>query len=246
MNQIEQNAEKVDLEALGLDNSPLLAPFKNVIKTVLEIPNEVIATQEARDYIINVVNENLSGQARQNIINDILQNFSGKRITKQQVKDTLYKTKISLSDMIDNIENLTDEKRNLLIAVLDIVNDIFQNAYDQYNQFDLIIQVKSENQNYKEDIKNILMLYAAQDITLPPNSFGNLVPIDCKYKIPDGWYQTLYSPYENQGLYLMSNNQEEIIYNNLTNQEYKFWKGELIAFARFMPIYPIKVMPNAN
>lgn len=246
MNQTEQNVEKVDLEVLGLDNSPLLAPFKNVIKTVLEIPNEVIATQEARDYIINVVNENLSEQVRQNIINDILQNFSGKRITKQQVKDTLYKTKISLSDMIDNIENLTDEKRNLLIAVLDIVNDIFQNAYDQYNQFDLIIQVKSENQNYKEDIKNILMLYAAQDITLPPNSVGNLIPIDCKYEIPDGWYQTLYSPYENQGLYLMSNNQEEIIYNNLTNQEYKFWKGELIAFARFMPIYPIKVMPNAN
>ena len=246
MNQTEQNVEKVDLEALGLDNSPLLAPFKNVIKTVLEMPNEVIATQEARDYIINVVNENLSGQIRQNIINDILQNFSSKRITKQQVKDTLYKAKVSLSDMIDNIENLTDEKRNLLIAVLDIVNDIFQNAYDQYNRFDLIIQVKSENQNYKEDIKNILMLYAAQDITLPPNSFGNLIPIDCKYEIPDGWYQTLYSPYENQGLYLMSNNQEEIIYNNLTNQEYKFWKGELIAFARFMPIYPIKVMPNAN
>ena len=246
MSQTEQNVEKVDLEALGLDNSPLLAPFKNVIKTVLEIPDEVIATQEARDYIVNVVNENLSGQVRQNMVNDILQNFAGKKITKQQVKDTLYQTKISLSDMIDNIENLSDSKRNLLVQVLDIVNNIFQSAYDQYNQFDLIIQIKSKNQNYKEDIKNVLMLYAAQDIILPPNSFGNLIPIDCEYEIPDGWYQTLYSPYKNEGLYVMSNNQKEVIYNNLTNQEYTIQKGEIVAFARFMPIYPIKVMPNAN
>ena len=140
MSQTEQNVEKVDLEALGLDNSPLLAPFKNVIKTVLEIPDEVIATQEARDYIVNVVNENLSGQVRQNMVNDILQNFAGKKITKQQVKDTLYQTKISLSDMIDNIENLSDSKRNLLVQVLDIVNNRFQSAYDQYNQLRRILQ----------------------------------------------------------------------------------------------------------
>ena len=152
---------------------------------------------------------------------------------------------IALNDNASTMEDISEERRDLLFKVFKIVEKILLRVLEEYKQFEVIIKLHTNTDKYKEDLYEQLPLYNKNSFEILPREMGKAIDIECNYTVPPGWFQIIYSDLLDKGIEIAAVG-DKIICNNLADRSYKLEAGQQIAHARFFPIYNVKVIPDAN
>ena len=164
-----------------------------------------------------------------------------------------------INEEIDKITCI-DEKKTFLHMIMDNMSDGIKDMYA--NPYDIVVPTQLLNENaqfpvYANPTDAGADVFAAEDFTIPANSFGNLIPSGLAIALPRGWQVEVRprsgmsrktrmrisnSPGTIDGGY---RDELGILIDNF-GEELTFKRGDKIAQLVLEPLYRMKFIPTDN
>lgn len=236
-----------------IKNNPNLAPLADIIETIMDFGDNSLLDDETLPIVIDVVSKKLEGQENA-LVTSMINSFESNNFTRDQI---ILGTQAYANDLNAFVKKVEPEiKRKLLTAIFDKVIEVTNNAVDKYHSYNFTLPMTLEEgaqvPTYAHDTDAAADLYAAEDTTLPAHSISNLVRTGVHIELPENWVAIIV-PRSSIGMKTglrLSNSQGVIdsdyrgplgvIYDNISDSDYKIKQGDRIAQMYVMPVYRFK------
>lgn len=231
-----------------------IQPFIDVINEVVAMPEESL-NETSIKVISNVVQEGFTPELKENAVNEIIRSFNNLNYTRGQARENLEATKNALKELVDTFDP-SPNKRLIINAIMAPIHEVFDEALTRYHSYDIVLPMSLEEgarePTYAHDTDAAADLYAAQDMVLTPHSLSNMVNTGVRLELPEGWMAVIL-PRSSMGAKtgLRLSNSAGIIdsdyrgplgvlYDNISDSEYKITAGDRIAQLLVLPSYRFK------
>ena len=114
------------MDELELENTEF-GTFVNSIKTLIDIKDENL-TDEVRDNLIKRIDENFSSPVITQSINQIIQNLENQGLTKEEAKETVNNLKDFIKELIYEDEVYSANKKAVVDFVTTKLFDVFDHT----------------------------------------------------------------------------------------------------------------------
>lgn len=229
-------------------------PFIDIIKQVMELPEEGL-TLETMNIINDMIKDSVSEIQTQQAVQEVIKSFKNFNFSKGEARENIRQTIQALNGLIDAYDP-SEKKRSIIQKIFSPLTIVFEAAIEQYMSHDFILPMSLEEgarePTYAHDTDAAADLYAAQDMVLAPHSLSNMVNTGVRLELPEGWMAVIL-PRSSMGAKtgLRLSNSAGIIdsdyrgplgvlYDNVSDSEYKITAGDRIAQLLVLPSYRFK------
>ena len=237
-----------------LTNDANLQPVMDAIEQIMAIPEENL-TDENIDVIIGMITGAFTDKIRSESVKEMLKNFEEEGLTRSAANEVIESSKIAINEAIDELK-ASERKRKIFDGIFSIFYDIFDKALEQYHNYNIVLPIKLDEgaivPTYAHETDACADLYAADDMTLPAHTFSNMIRTGVHIALPEGWMAMIF-PRSSIGAKTqnrLSNSvgiidseyrgQLGVLYDNLSDSDYKIKAGDRVAQMLVMPSYKFK------
>ena len=231
-----------------------LQPIMDAIEQIMAIPEESL-TDENIDIITGMITGAFTNKIRNESVKEMVKNFEEEGLTRTAAKEAIKSSKIAINEAIDELK-VSARKRKIFDSIFSIFYDIFDRALEQYHNYNIVLPIKLDEgaivPTYAHETDTCADLYAADDMTLPANTFSNMIRTGVHIALPEGWMAMIF-PRSSIGAKTqnrLSNSvgiidseyrgQLGVLYDNLSDSDYEIKAGDRVAQMLVMPSYKFK------
>lgn len=177
------------MDELELENTEF-GTFINSIKTLIDIEDENL-TDEVRDNLIKRIDENFSSPVMTQSINQVVQNLENQGLTREEAKESVNNLKNLIKELIYQDEVYSTNKKAVVDFVITKLFDVFDFAVEKYHSYaielPMTLDTGAKEPTYAHDTDAAADLYAREDQIIPAHSYGNMIKTGVKIQLPEGW-----------------------------------------------------------
>jgi dUTP pyrophosphatase len=237
-----------------LENNESMKPLVNMITQIMEIPEDSL-TNTTIESILGAVEGAFTPSLRENTIQEIIKYYEADGFSVKDIEKQIKEAKEALDELVDEL-NPSEKKRQLLAGVFDIFYGIFDKVIEHYKKFNIELPIFLEEgakiPTYAHDGDAAADLYAAETVTIPGLSFGNMIRTGVHIALPERWvaYIVPRSSIGAKTPLRLSNSVGVIdsgyrgplgvLYDNISDSDYTINAGDRIAQLIVMPSYNFK------
>lgn len=169
-----------------------LNSFLEAFQGLLDIPDEDFNDDMMKE-ILESVDQNFAPELITQSVNQIIQNLEAQNLNKETAAASVEALKDILKSSIYQDKEYTGNKKILVEAIIGKVFNIFDSAIEKYHSYTIelpmIIDAASGAKvpTYAHETDAAADLYALEDMTLEPFSYGNKIRTGVKIQLPEGW-----------------------------------------------------------
>ena len=239
----------------ALNNNEDLQPLFDIVKEIMELPEESLTDDRVIDSISGMITGAFTPQIQANAVQEIIKGLEINNVPRAQAQQSFDDFHDALNDMVNDLKP-SPAKRTILNNTLDTLFGIFDSAMERYHKFDIVLPIKldgdAKTPTYAHDTDAAADLYAVEDMTIPAHSLSNLIDTGVHIQLPENWVAYVI-PRSSIGLKTglrLSNsvgcidadyrNSIGVIYDNISDSDYEIHAGDRIAQLIVMPCYHFK------
>ena len=234
------------------NNREDIQPFIDLIQEIMEIPEDGL-NEESVQALKEIIISGFPEEQRTLTVNTLLHNFEMVNMSPTELNNSIKEAKEALHSIIDEL-HASKLKRELIENVFSIFYNIFDEVAARYHSITIPMKLEEGAQipTYAHDTDACADLYASQDMTLPAHSFSNLVHTGIRIALPPDWVMLLDTRSSigmKTGLRLSNSlgvidedyrGEIGVLYDNLSDSDYKIKAGDRIAQCWVQPVYRFK------
>lgn len=237
-----------------LENNEAIKPFVDMITQIMEIPEDSL-TDTTIESILGAINGAFTPSIKETIILEAVKGYEAQGYTILNIEDQVKESKEALAALIDEL-NPSNKKRQLLTGAFNIFYEIFDKVVERYHKYNIELPVFLEEgaqiPTYAHEGDAAADLYAAETVTIPGLSFGNMIRTGVHIALPKRWvaYIVPRSSIGAKTPLRLSNSVGVIdsgyrgplgvLYDNISDSDYTINAGDRIAQLIVMPSYNFK------
>lgn len=245
-----------------LGNNEGATGLSQIVSSIMEIPDDAMS-EDMIESIVGAVKGSLTDKIRTETIQSIVDSFEDSGFTRAEAQQ-MY------TDMVNNINEVIDTlkpselKKKLINRVMEIVLGGIKEAVSKYHSYSIHLPMYLEDgakvPTYAHDTDAAADLYAADTMTLPARSQGNMVRTGVHIGLPEGWMALIIprsSIGAKTGLRLSNSvglidtdyrGPLGVLYDNISDSDYTINVGDRIAQLLVMPVhrFSAEVMDNLS
>lgn len=237
-----------------IENNKEMKPFVDMISQIMEIPDDSL-TDAVIESILGAVNGAFTPSIRENAIQEAVKGYEAQGYNIHNIEHQIDEAKDALKALIDELEP-SEKKRQLLDGTFKIFYDIFDAVLERYHKYNIELPIFLEEgaqiPTYAHEGDAAADLYAAETVTIPGLSFGNMIRTGVHIALPERWvaYIVPRSSIGAKTPLRLSNSVGVIdsgyrgplgvLYDNISDSDYTINAGDRIAQLIVMPSYNFK------
>ena len=238
----------------ALSQNKELKVLTDFIEQIMSL-NDNELNEQTVEIITGSINGALTSSIRKSAVDGTIKEFEDQELTRAAAQHTLNTFKKELNSLLEELKP-SQYKKQILENIFNIFISIFEEAITQYHNYAIKLPIYLEEgaqmPTYAHESDAAADLYAADDITIPANSISTMVRTGVHIALPEGW-TAIVVPRSSIGVKTglrLSNSQGVIdqdyrgpigvIYDNISNSDYKIKAGDRIAQMYIMPTYHFK------
>lgn len=167
-----------------------LTTFFNSFKEIASISEDKL-TDDVLATILEMLDENFSSEVINQSISEITNNLENQGLTKAEAVKATVALKQALDTIFYGDEVYTGNKKLLVDAVTNKIYSIIDQAIEKYHSYSIKLPMTIDEgakvPTYAHDTDAAADLYALEDMTLEPFSYGNKIRTGVKIQLPEGW-----------------------------------------------------------
>lgn len=231
----------------------MLSSFSEILESILNYENAENNLNAQTPVILDIISSHIQNQ-KEIVISEMIKNFEASGYTKKDVTEGIDEISKQTLDLIEQIEE--EDKKTILRSILNEVDKVNREAAERYHSYNFIMPIMLEEgahvPTYAHDSDAGADLYAAEDVTIPAHSISNLVRTGVHIQLPENW-QAIIFPRSSIGMKTglrLSNSAGVVdplyrgnigvIYDNISDSDYKIKQGDRIAQMLIFPVYRFK------
>ena len=242
-----------------------LSPLMDVINQIMEFDDNLL-THEMANVLSNTIKNLLTAEVLTMSEKELRNSLEARNMTRAMAKEYLNNFRFDIDDIFNTLQP-SENKKALLKAIFDPIIELFEHVIETYHSFDIELPMTLEENaqvpTYAHDGDAAADLYAADTVTVPPHSCGNLIRTGVHIALPENWtaYIVPRSSIGAKTPLRLSNSIGVIdsgyrgalgvLYDNISDSEYVINAGDRIAQLIVMPTYRFKaqvvdVLPESD
>jgi dUTP pyrophosphatase len=234
--------------------NPQLKPILDIVNPILGLSDDTL-TPAAVESIEGMIKGSMTPALKQQAVDAIIEQYRNESATRGRVKNEVKNFKASIEELITDLEP-SKVKEQLLRSAFSIFFEIFDEAAERYNSFDIVLPMTLEEgakaPAYAHETDAAADFYALEDMTLPAHSLSNKVRTGVRIALPENWVFLLdprSSIGAKTGLRLSNSlgvidedyrGEIMILYDNISDSDYEIKAGDRIAQGWVQPVYRFK------
>lgn len=248
-----------------MSNNESLKPLMDLITEIMNLPDEGLNETNV-DVIIGMIHGAFTNNMKQEMVRGAIENFREEGYTRAVAREVTNRFKNEISNLIEELQP-SEHKRPLLNAVFEPIYEVFDEALDKFNLYSIelpiLLDEGAQMPQYAHETDACADLYLAEDTTVPAHTMSNILPTGVHIALPEGWIALIF-PRSSIGFKTslrLSNSvgiiDEEyrgalgVLYDNVSDSDVTFKKGDRIAQMLVMPSYkfkgiPVDQLPSSN
>ena len=242
-----------------------LQPVMDIVESIMSLPDEQL-NEVAKESIMGMITGALSPSIRKESVKNLIESFENQGMNRAQAKQLIESAKTEFNAYIKGLQP-SKMKQEMIDEVFGVLYEIFDNAADQYHQYNIDLPILLDNggqvPSYAHDGDAAADLYAKESMTLLAHTLGNKVETGVHIALPEGWvaYIVPRSSIGAKTPLRLSNSigvidsgyRGELIalYDNISDFDYTINAGDRIAQLIIMPSYRFKpqivdILPDSS
>ena len=236
-------------------NNATMNELANIIQQVMELPDESL-TDTTVDSIIVMITGGITPAIHKESVDAIIQNFKDAGINRVEAHQRIDSFKTGLDSILNDELKPSAEKRTLLETIFNIFYTMFDEVLERYLSYDITLPIKldegAQMPTYAHETDACADLYISENFTVPAHTMSTKLPTGVHIALPSGWLALIF-PRSSIGFKTplrLSNSagviDEEyrgeigVLYDNVSDSDVSFNKGDRIAQMMVMPSYKFK------
>lgn len=252
-------AEIIDFTTILGDNEGAKG-LSELISSIMEIPDEALSA-DAIDSIVGAANGSFTPKLRAEMVQSMVDSLEDSGFTRAEAQQMYADIEKGINDVVEELKP-SELRRDLINRVLNIVLSSIKEAVSKYHSYSIHLPMYLEDgarvPSYAHDSDAAADLYAADTMTLPAHSQGNMVRTGVHIGLPEGWMALIIprsSIGAKTGLRLSNSvglidtdyrGPLGVLYDNISDSDYTINAGDRIAQLLVMPVhrFSAEVMDN--
>ena len=232
-----------------------LKTFVDAIQSLKELDNDML-DEETLDLMTRALEVNFSPEIMKQSVQEIINNLEAQGQSRADVLKVIKSLKDFMNEQIYGDGDIVGNKKIITDLVLGKVYSIFDEATEKYHNYaielPMTIDEGAKVPTYAHDTDAAADLYAMEDTTLAPHSYGNKIRTGVKIQLPESWL-ALIIPRSSIGAKTplrLSNSvglidsgyrgELGVLYDNVSDESWDIHAGDRIAQLLVMPSYRFK------
>lgn len=238
----------------SIKNDPDFQVLTNLITTIMELPDSDL-NSEAVDILSGMITGSFTQTVREESITNILNTFKGQGLNKTEVSTTVKEVENQFNNIIEELQP-TELKKQLLKEIFNIFINLFKEAEERFGVYDIELPIMLEEgaqmPAYAHETDACADLFIAEDTIIPAHTMSTMLRTGVHIALPQNWLALIFprSSIGSKTPLRLSNSvgviDEEyrgplgVLYDNVSDSEITFQKGDRIAQMLIMPSYKFK------
>ena len=233
-------------------NEGAIALF-DLIDQIVEMPDDL--DEQAMALFQELINSSFNIEAKERFIRSQVDSLYQRDVPKTKALEDAEKLNHIMDEVIADYGNLTDTKKQFITTILSQIKELTMESAKRYRGAEKTIYFQKIHPNaklptYAHQDDACADLYAPEDIVVPANARGFKVDIGLAAAIPEGWEvqirprsgMSMKTPLRisNAGPGTIDSgflNSWGVLFDNLSNEDYKITAGDRIAQIALKPVY---------
>lgn len=175
-------------------NEQLLEELEKMISDVFEMPDQDL--ENAKEEFLSVLVDAYTGVSALDMMDDYLRKADMTGRGRQDVLNDVNNSKVVLAEVFEKLKE-TYADSQLRLELLDNIGSVIENFLNMIimrmsSRATANIAIEKVHSNaklptYAHEGDQGADIYAPEDFTLPPHSYGNMISTGLKMIIPEGW-----------------------------------------------------------
>lgn len=232
-----------------------LKDLNNIIQQIMELPEESL-TDTTIESIAGMITGGITPAIHKESVDTIIQSLKDEGASRVEARQRIETFKATLQDTLENVLQPSTGKRKLLETIFNIFYEMFDEVLDKYLTYDIILPIQLDDgaqmPTYAHETDACADLYVSENVTVPAHTMSTKLPTGVHIALPAGWLALIF-PRSSIGFKTplrLSNSagviDEEyrgeigVLYDNVSDSDVTFNKGDRIAQMMVMPSYKFK------
>lgn len=141
------------------------------------------------------IDTNYSPELKEQSINQLVKNLEDQRLTREEAKLALDAARDALTDILE-LDQMQPKQRTIAESLLKPLYTTFEEALRRFHLYNIELPIKLETgaqvPTYAHDTDACADLYALEDTTIPPETYGNKIRTGVSIQLPEGWMAMIF------------------------------------------------------
>ena len=235
-----------------------LRTFIEAIQGLIDIDEEDLEQPEIMDAINEHLENNLTPLVMKQSVDQIIRNLELQGSTREEANLAMQALKDFINEMVYAEHQYTGNKKVLIDTILKSTFDMFDKVIEKYHVYSIELPMTvaegAKVPTYAHETDACADLYALENTTLHPHTYGNKIRTGINIQLPEGWVAMIF-PRSSIGAktHLRLSNSVGIIdsgyrgelgvlYDNTSDEVETLNAGDRIAQLLVMPSYRFKAL----
>lgn len=235
-------------------SNEVMEQFMSLFQQVIDIPDDTL-TDQTVDVLQGMIAGSFTERIKEEAIAAMLNGFREAGTSKHDAMNGMEQLRQELLQMIEDLHP-SEAKHTILLAIVNNISDIFMQAADRYQAWDIILPMTvaegTQAPEYAHPTDAAADLYANETITIPAHSQGTMVSTGVSIGLPDGWaayivprsstgYKT---PLRQSNCFGVIDShyrgELKLLFDNISDSDYTIHAGDRLSQMFIMPVYHFK------
>lgn len=228
------------------------------IQGLIELDEEELENPEMMNAINEHLKQNLTPFTIQQSVDQIIRNLELQNTTREEAELAMNALKEFINELVYSENQYTGNKKILIDSILKSTFEVFDKVTEKYHVYSIELPMTvaegAKVPTYAHETDACADLYALENTTLHPHTYGNKIRTGINIQLPEGWVAMIF-PRSSIGAktHLRLSNSVGIIdsgyrgelgvlYDNTSDEVETFNAGDRIAQLLVMPSYRFKAV----
>ena len=238
---------------MEINYNDITQQFANLLVNIIEMPDDKLTDVTVEETLSTLFSSFEEGKDK--MLEEAVQNIRQNHVNAKQILKELYET---AEELYQELTDISENKKKLIQGILNTIIGFMEEAlnraeenYDTIVHFELIRE-GAQTPVYAHDTDAGADVYAPEDFTIPPHSFGVKVPAGFKMAMVSGWEMQV-RPRSGMSMKTQLRiantpgtidadyrNEVAILFDNFSDEPYYIKAGDRIAQFVISPVHRFK------